>query len=355
MSFAPLDPALDPNKQKKPEALPPMGGGPDLSALGGPIKAPGDMGPPKPPALDSTMPPAQPPTLDSMNPGGTPPPQAPTTPPVGDPNAALGQVQNAFQAKFKRAMTPEEQQAIIKYAGYTGGQVDPAMLEKALAGVGQYSGDLANPWGAAAAGGGTGTTTPVDPAIGTGGLAQSELQKLLLTGGTDGMQLDMNNPAIQAQRTNFDRVNSRATGQQRLAAAERAAASGSLGSGGYDANLNAAEQSAGDRASGFEAQLMTQELQGQRERVMQGLQMALASNDTAQARALQERLGTLDATLRREGMSIQDKLGKGQLGLGLLNAMLGDKANMGNLDLGWFTAGNNANLGLLNSILNGAR
>ncbi len=73
-----------------------------------------------------------------------------------DPNQALAQVQQAFTAKFNRHMTPEEQQALIQYAGYTGGAVSPETLQKALGAVQQYSGSLANPWGPAP---GAGPTT----------------------------------------------------------------------------------------------------------------------------------------------------------------------------------------------------
>ncbi len=336
----------DPNAPKKPGPLD------DLAALGTPQQPVGTAAPAKPapapaPATPTTPAPATAPAAAPATPA------FPAAPAAGmDPNAALGQVNQAYGAKFGgKQMTPQEQQALIKHIGYTGGAVSPEMLQKALGAVGQYSGDIANPFGPATPGTGTTTPTPVDPAAKTGGLAQEELQKLLLTGGTDGMQLDMDNPAIQAQRSNFDRMNSRETTKQRLAGAERAAARGTLGSGGFDADMSAAEQAQGDRASGFESQLMTQELQGQRERVMQGLQMALQSGDAAQARQLQERLGTLDATIRREGLGVQEKLGKGQLGLGLLGQLLGDKQAGNALGLGYFNAQNGANQNLLNSLL----
>lgn len=263
--------------------------------------------------------------------------QATTTP---DPNQVWGSLQNQFQTKFNRAMTPEEATALQSYAGYTqGGTINQGMIDKAMQGIGSYSGDIKNPWGATQASPQTQTTGQK-----TEELAQQELQKLLLTGNTGAMQLDMNNPAIKAQRENFARTNERARTRERLAAAERGAASNGLGSGGYNADLMAAERGAGDREAGFESQLMTQELAGQRERVQSALNMALQSGNQAQARALQEKLSTMDIDLRKQ-------LGKGQLNLGLLQALMGDQRSKDALGLGYAQLNQNGDLGLLRSIL----
>jgi hypothetical protein len=143
-----------------------------------------------------------------------------------------------------------------------------------------------------------------------------------------------------------------------MAAAERTAASNGLGAGGYDANLMAAETAAGDRKAGFESDLMRGELQGQRERIMQAMGLAAQSGNAAQGRALQERLAQVDATLRREGygvqregMNMQNRLGQGQLGLGLLQSLMGDRRAGDQLGFNYAALGQQANQGLLNSIL----
>lgn len=236
--------------------------------------------------------------------------QPAAAPAPGDPNAALSQVQGAFQSKFNRAMSPEEQQALVKYVGYNGGAVTPETLQKALGAVGQYSGNLANPGlgapGAPAAPAGPAPTTPQSLE------AQQREQLMKLIKGEVPVSLDQNNPALAAERTAFDRANSQATGRQRLAAAERNAARGTLGSGGFDANLAGIENDAATRSTGFEAELMRNERQGQIDRLMQGLGMSQQYGAT----------------------QLQGSLGRGQLGLGYLNSMLQDKQATNQLGLG---------------------
>lgn len=237
--------------------------------------------------------------------------QPAAAPAAGDPNAALSQVQGAFQSKFNRAMSPEEQQALVKYVGYNGGAVSPEMLQQALGAVGQYTGNLQNPGLGAP---GTTPAAPAGPAPTTPQSleAQQREQLMKLIKGEVPVSLDQNNPALAAERTAFDRANSQATGRQRLAAAERNAARGTLGSGGFDANLAGIENDAATRSTGFEAELMRNERQGQIDRLMQGLGMSQQYGAT----------------------QLQGQLGKGQLGLGYLNAMLGDKQATNQLGLG---------------------
>lgn len=291
-----------------------------LSALGG--------GPPPPAAPAATAPPPVAPAT----------PAAPTaaTPAAGmDPAAAQKQLMDQFSAKFGgRQMSPAEQTEMQKRIGYIAGQpITPEMMAKGAELISQYSGKLEDygPNATPAA-----TPTAPTPATTTNNLAQETLQNLLKQGDT----FDPNNPAATAQRASFDRVNSRETGRARIAAAERRAASGQLGSGGFDADIAGAEQAQGDRASGFESQLVTQELSAQRQKVQQALALAVQSGDQNAARQLQEKLGTLDLDLR-------GKLGKGQLGLGLLNSMLGDKQSGNALGLGYAQLGQQGNTDLM--------
>ncbi len=283
------------------------------------------------------------------------PTQSASAPAAGafDPNKVWGDLSNQFQTKHGRAMTGEEATALQKYAGYTGGAIDQGMIDKAGQGINAYTGNLANPFGpAATTGAAPAAPAPVDPAAGTNTLVQEQIQQLLKTGNTDAMSnVDMSNPAITAQRTAFDRANARATGRERLAAAERNAARGTLGAGGFDAELAGIESGAGDRQVNFESQMLRGELTDQRNRVMQAMQMAMQSGDNASARAMQERLGMIDNQLRREGMTMQNKLGQGQLGLGLLSALLGDKRAGDSLGLGYAQLGQQANSQLLNAIM----
>lgn len=319
---------------------------------GGPAPSPIQPEKPNPTPQGGPAPSPIQPGKPNPTPQGGPVPGAPMKPapvPQGgpdlDPGAAWGQLNSQFQSKFGRAMTPQEAAALKSYAGYQdGGNVTQALLDKAQQGIGAYSGNLSNPFGAAQAP--TAAGAPADPGLATNTLAQSELQKLLTTGSTSGMTLDPNNPAIQAQRSAFERRNSQQTGRERLALAERAAAGNSLGTGGFNADIAGAENARAGRSADFEGQLLGQELQSQRERVMRGIEMANSSGNAAASRALQEKLGLIDADIRKTGQ-------KGQLGLGTLQTLLSDQRAKDALGFNYTALGANMNQNLLNSILGG--
>lgn len=343
----------DPNQQKpQPNPLDALGGGPAPPGGGGANPA-GQLGALKPGAgqntgvtggLDQMGVQPQTPVGGGLDATPVQPQQPGQFAPTNDPNQVWTQLQDQFKTKFGRAMTNEEATGLQGYAGYTpGGTISNDMIGKATDAIGKYSGDMKDPWG--------GGTIPINPAGGSGAakstndLAQQELQKLLTTGSTDAMNtVDMNNPAIRAQKDAFNRTNEQARTRERLAAAERGAASNGLGAGGFNADMAAVERGAGDRAVNFESQLMTQELAGQRERVQNALNMALQSGNQEQARALQEKLGTMDLQLRGQ-------LGKGQLNLGLLQTLMGDQRSKDALGLGYAQLGQNGDLGLLRAIL----
>jgi len=338
-------------------AYPPQGGSPpeldDPNAIA--RRAQPGVPAPVPPQPPGAMPPVPEPaqaTSSLDHPGVMPKIAAPAAPTAAiDPNQAWSTLTSQFQTQHGRAMTPQEQQALQSYAGYSGGAVSQAMIDRATQGISSYTGDINNPFGPAAAGTPE-PTNPVDPGIATNDAVQQAIQQLLATGSTPAMSaIDPNNPAMVAQRNAFNRMNERSSTRERLSAAERASARGTLGTGGFDAGQASIEQGAGDRSAGFEAQLMSQELQGQRDRVMQAMQMAQASGDSAQSRALSERLATIDNQLRREGMTMQNKLGQGQLGLGLLQALMGDRRAGDALGFNYASLGQQGNSDLMRMIL----
>ena len=315
---------IAPERKPKPDPigypidpLPPERRTPATSPTGYPVPPTQPLG-----GVNATQP--YPAPAASPTPAAPPAPASAPAPAPGDPNAALGQVQTAFQQKFNRAMTPEEQQALVKYVGYTGGQVSPDMLQKALGAVGQYTGNLQNPGlGAPGAAAPVNVTTPQ--------LEQQQRNSLMdLLNGKTPVTMDPNDPAIQAQRNSFDRTNAMVTGRQRLAAAERNAARGTLGAGGYDANLMGAENDAATRKSAFEGDLLQNERQGQIDRLMSALGM------TQQYGATQ----------------LQGQLGRGQLGLGLLNALLNDKQAGNLLGFNYTSLQNQMNNQAMQNILN---
>lgn len=346
-----------------------LGGAPEGSgtlnagALGGakppanPAQSPGILAPPPaaPPAAPSPMnaapgaPPAAAPAA-----AAAPPAAAPAGGPI-DPNTAAAQLKGEFSKKFGREISEAEIAGLQKNANWKPGDpITPDVMARMSQLIGAYTGDPNNPGAIPPApGSAPAAPAPVSEGEQTGNLTDQMLRQLIGTGSLDSMSnVDMNSPAIQAQRQNFDRANNRATTQERLAAAERAAARGSLGAGGYDAGLQSIEQSAGDRRVGFESQLMTGELQGQRERVMKGLELAQKSGSEAQQRALQKQLGELDAAIRREGIGSQEKLGQGQLSLGLLGQLLGNQQSRDALGFNYAQLGQQGKQFDLSTILN---
>lgn len=274
-------------------------------------------------------------------------------------NDAFGQLQGQFKSRFNRDMNAGEVDALKGYTGYTGGDVTGEQFAKAQEGIGKYSGDLSNPWGTPQT---QPTTAAPSPQVNTGAAAQGSVDnqqaantatnQLITQGYTDAMaNVDPNNPTAMAQRTAFTRANEQARSRARLAGAERNAARGTLGTGGFDAELSGIEQGAGDRAVNFESQLMTQQLNDQRQNVMRGIEMANATGNAEMSRQLQERLGQLDATLRREGLNLQGQLGRGQLGLGLLQSLLGNQLGRDQLGFNYAALGANQNQSLLQTIL----
>lgn len=242
--------------------------------------------------------------------GATPPPPPPGAPPSAPgappapggglaPEAAANQLSAQFQQKFGRAITPEETAMLQKNIGWTPGTpITPEMMTQAGALINGYSGTLPG----AVPPGPPGPAGPA-PVSGTQLEAQQRVQLMALLRGETPVTLNRDNPAVAAERSHFDRANSQATTRQRLASSERAAARGTLGSGGFDAGLAGIENDSATRSTGFEAELMKNERQGQIDRLMASLGM------TQQYGATQ----------------LQGQLGRGQLGLGYLNAMLNDR------------------------------
>lgn len=291
-------------------------------------------------------------------PGVGPLPAQPASPTGGmmNPNDAMAQLNALFQGRFNRGLEGAEFDALKSYAGYTGGDVSQDQFSKAKEGIGKYSGTLSNPWGPA-----LGTTTPtgapptpVDPTPQTNQLVQEQLQQLMTTGSTPALsEIDMNSPSMRAQRAAFQRANSKGTTRARLSAAERNAARGTLGAGGFDAELAGIENASGDREVDFESNLLRQELGGQRDRVMQALQMASATGNQGMTRQLQDRLAQLDAQIRREGLDVQKQGQKAQTGLGLLQTLLGNQRAQDALGFNYAQLGQNANMNSLMALLNG--
>lgn len=368
---------------------------------------------------------AQPPINDmTAAMGGTQPAQA-APPPIGAATTAMGGTQaapvtNTMQAPSDPAPTAQaapagqpwygqqdvdwfQQQAQSRY----GRQATP----QELAQIGQnstsrdsalsYADTLARQQGWQ----GPAATTPAQPAAPAVGPAAPPPAQVPIaagngqTAGTDPMRqqvqdtlgrlmaqgdtVDPNSPAMVQQRDAFRRTQGRGIEQAKRAAAERGASSGTSGAGGFEAGMQGIDMAAAQGEGDFEASMMTRELEGQRDRMMAGLQLAQQSGQTDQARGLQERLASISAQLQqrgqdmgyaqgnrgqdigynlglggldvqRQGQQIQGRLGQGDLDL---RRLLG----LGQLDLGrqqmgnqneQFYSGLGAQLGMNNANMN---
>lgn len=314
-----------------------------MSSMDGP--APTPTGIPAPVATAPAPAPTATPRPVSAAANAPAPVTAPAAAPAApmDPNQALNQIGTTFQSKFGRAMSPEEQQALIQSVGYTSGPVSPEMMKAALDTVGRYSGDLKNPWAPVSPASPLIEPTPATPVVPPSEtLAETQLQNLLST--EKWGEVDPNSAGMQGQRDAFGLAAQRDATRRRAALAERAAARGGLGAGGYDVDTERIISEQGEKEQAFESDLYAKELSGQRERLMQAIQMARQFGLQDEARKLQEKLGTLDLNLRQY-------LGKGQLGLGLLNAGQQNQQYYDSLGLNYATLQNLMNNQAINAIL----
>lgn len=321
-----------------------------------PTAAPGTSSlPPAPGTYGGINPSANPTAPAPATKPGVPPP--PDTSPVqpGPDQAGIGQFQSWAQTTFGREATPQELQQIANSIGYTGGPITPAQMTAAKAEAEKIA--RAQGWT-----GGTPTAEPPPSTTGPGtGLepgtdpnrqtVNDTLKRLIEEGAGP---VDPNAPQMVAQRDAFRRGQGRALEQAKRAAAERGASGGTLGAGGFDAGMTTMDLEAAGREGDFEAGLVTRELEGQRDRMMQGLQLAQASGQADQARALQERIANLNAQIQSRGQDIQGRLGQGDIDLRRLLGL--GQLNLGYLNSGrqndQFYSGLGAQMGMGNAQLN---
>lgn len=187
--------------------------------------------------------------------------------------------------------------------------------------------------------------TPVDPAPAglaapppppttqqVAGQARSSISGIL----QQPLGVNQNDPAFATQRDAINLEAQRMKEQRQSQAAERLSVQGLNTGGAMDTAATAATQAEGEmRLSGM-SDLMGRELQGQRAQLMQALQIAQSAGLADQEMALRERLAQLDMAIRREGYGTQeriagqdvrlrDRLGTGNLNLGLLQTLLGNQ------------------------------
>ena len=306
------------------------------------------------------------------NPLYTPAPTPPATPqaaapPSADPFAAMG-----GGVLVNGGWVPKNH-PLAQQAGQTEGPITAPPLTQAPA----TSVPEAKPTAAIGATSTTPAQNPQQPATTIQGAYQNALLKQLNTNPVvNSVQED---PALAAQSGAFRQAAARSEQRQRNAAAERAAATGTLESGGFDATV---QQIGNDRAFA-ESQNDAQLLGGARQQRMNELYQALALGGNQlnedeknqiqlqlmelekQQNAATNALAGRELDIRQSGIDSQTRLGqgdldlrgylgKGQLGLGLLSTLLNDRqVNTGQgIQLGLGQAGLNqqALLGLLGGL-----
>lgn len=320
-------PPVDPNEKNPP--LPVVN---NMGVTPTPTPTPAPAPQSSTPLPTPTAPPAQPPA-----PANPPPPMTQ--------QQGVDAFQQWAQSRYGRQATGQELQTIAGRINYTGGDLSQQQLSQAQ----QVADEMARAMGWQGPAGTPAAPQAPAPQQQMQDAATQRLIQMLTAGDT----VDPNSPAMAAQRNTFARANQQGTERARLAASERAAARGTLNTGGYDASQVGLEQQAAGRQADYEAGLMAQELQGQRDRTMQALQLAQQAGLAGEARQLQERLANLDATLRREGYNLQGQLGRGQLALGYLNAMLNNQQANNALGFNYTALQNSANQQAMQNLLLG--
>lgn len=264
------------------------------------------------------------PATPGADPGATP-----GAPAAGiDPAAAATDISNQFKAKFGRVPTQEEMNWLISMAGYTSGNVTPEQMAAAVDALTRYTGNIAQPF------------DPVDTKTDAELAALEKLEELL---GEEWGEVDELSPGFAGQKQANALVSQRAADRKRAALAERAAQRGGLNAGGFDVDTERILQMQGEQESAFESGLYERELTAQRERLLKGIELALQTGLQEDAQALQEKLAELD-------LALKDKLGTGQLGLGLLEALLGNQNYNDRLGFDYASLANLMNTQAINSM-----
>jgi hypothetical protein len=116
----------------------------------------------------------------------------------------------------------------------------------------------------------------------------------------------MSDPVYQQAMGAYNTQAQRGMEDQRNAIAERMAASGQTNSGAMDSRLLGAEQAAGEAKATFAGNLGIRALEGQRDQIMQALQIGAGLMTDEQRLALTEKLGLINASLQQQGITNQN-------------------------------------------------
>ena len=140
--------------------------------------------------------------------------------------------------------------------------------------------------------------------------------------------VNQDDPAYRAQVDAYNRNSQRSAERMRASAAQRANATGTLGSGGFDAGVNRILQNQGAQEADFEAQLMQSELNAGRERQARAQQLGAGLFSQEQQQDLTTRLANQQGALTGMGMNNQRDLSNQNTAMQTLGLNSGrDQAN----------------------------
>lgn len=162
---------------------------------------------------------------------------------------------------------------------------------------------------------------------------QDVLRNSYLERATQPIGVDRNDPNFRQPIDSYAAAQDRTRRRAENEAAERASAMGLGTSGALDLQRRAAQERSGQATGAFESQMLTQELQRQRNEKAEALQQLTGILSADQTRQLQRDLADLDAALKRESIAqtgslgtadinLRDKLGTGALNVDLIRALL---------------------------------
>jgi hypothetical protein len=178
----------------------------------------------------------------------------------------------------------------------------------------------------------TSSTPNVTPAGGQ--TVQSQFRNALLGQlNTDPNNVSLNDPGLKPQMQAFTNAQQRSQERAQQELAEQAFAGGTRGTGAYGAELGAMEQQRGENEAQFGAGLLGQERQQRLASLFQALGLGGEQLTADEALRLQRELGIGDLNVRGQANANQLQLGQGQLGLGLLQALLSDRQHGSSLGL----------------------
>ena len=195
---------------------------------------------------------------------------------------------------------------------------------------------------AAAPGGATGAATQVPQGVGMtamtpsaqgGQTVQTQFRDALLGQlKTDPNNVSLTDPDLAPQAQAFSNQQQRSQERAQQELAEQAFAGGTRGTGAYGAELGAMEQQRGEQQGAFNATLLKDAKTQRLESLFNAMGLAGQQVTADEALRVQKELGLGDLNIRGTDVANDYKLGQGNLGLGLLQALLQDR--QGNNQLG---------------------